>query len=419
MLSLKTLLNHVEKHKHFCYQDIRWGLFRGKRCINIEITPRANSKAVCSQCEQAASGYDVAPKPRSFQYIPLWNIPVILLYCMRRVNCPRCGVKVETIPWAQGKSRRSRSFNWFLAVWAQRLAWEDVARFFGTSWNRVYEAVQWAVDYGLENRDLSGITAVGIDEISYKKGHKYLTMVYQIDENVKRLLWVGKERTEKTLESYFKWFGEERTALLRFFCTDMWGPYLNVIERYKSEDAINILDRYHIMSTLNKKIDEVRRWEAKQLKAKGIEWLKSSRWCFLKRPKNLTSRQCETLSNLLGLNLKTVKAYLMKEDFQRFWSYVYPKNAEKFLDAWCTRAMRSRIDPMKDFVRTLRAHRQLLLNWFKGKKLYSSGVVEGLNNKVRTTTKRSYGFRTYDVLQVSLYHNLGHLPLPLITHRFC
>jgi len=335
------------------------------------------------------------------------------------VNCPRCGVKVETIPWAQGKSRRSRSFNWFLAVWAQRLAWEDVARFFGTSWNRVYEAVQWAVDYGLENRNLSGITAVGIDEISYKKGHKYLTMVYQIDENVKRLLWVGKERTEKTLESYFKWFGEERTALLRFFCTDMWGPYLNVIERYKSKDAINILDRYHIMSTLNKKIDEVRRWEAKQLKAKGIEWLKSSRWCFLKRPKNLTSRQCETLSNLLGLNLKTVKAYLMKEDFQRFWSYVYPKNAEKFLDAWCTRAMRSRIDPMKDFVRTLRSHRQLLLNWFKGKKLYSSGVVEGLNNKVRTTTKRSYGFRTYDVLQVSLYHNLGDLPLPPITHRFC
>ena len=171
------------------------------------------------------------------------------------------------------------------------------------------------------------ITAVGIDEISYKKGHKYLTMVYQIDENVKRLLWVGKERTEKTLESYFKWFGEERTALLRFFCTDMWGPYLTVIERYKSKDAINILDRYHIMSTLNKRIDEVRRWEAKQLKAKGIEWLKSSRWCFLKRPKNLTSRQCETLSNLLGLNLKTVKAYLMKEDFQRFWSYVYPKNA--------------------------------------------------------------------------------------------
>jgi transposase len=337
---------------------------------------------------------------------------------MRRVNCPTCGIRVEAVPWAQGKSRRSRSFNWFLAVWAKRLPWEDVARFFGTSWNRVYEAVQWAVDYGLEHRDLSGITAVGIDEIAYQKGHKYLTMVYQIDHGIRRLLWVGKERTEATLEAFFKDFGEARTKRLQFICTDMWKPYLNVIARV-AKQAINVLDRYHIMSTLNRKIDEVRRGEAKQLKAKGVEILKGSRWCFLKRPKNLTDRQCETLKELLGRNLRTVKAYLMKEDFQRFWDYVYPKNAGKFLDEWCKRAMRSRIEPMKDFARTLRSHRPLLLNWFKAKKLYSSGVVEGLNNKVRTTTKRSYGFRTYDVLQVTLYHNLAALPLPPSTHTFC
>jgi transposase len=418
MLSLKTILNQVEKHKGFCYHDIRWGWFKDERCIEILIHPRTNSYAVCSQCEQVASGYDCAPKPRTFQYIPLWNIPVILLYCMRRVNCPRCGVKVEAVPWAHGKSRRSRSFNWFLAVWAKRLPWEDVARFFGTSWNRVYEAVQWAVDYGLEHRDLTGIAAIGIDEIAYQKGHKYLTMVYQIDHGIRRLLWVGKERTEETLQAFFHDFGQKRTQQLQFICTDMWKPYLNVIAR-KANHAINVLDRYHIMSTFNRKIDEVRRWEAKQLKEKGDEILKGSRWCFLKRPANLTGRQCETLKALLDRNLKTVKAYLMKEDFQRFWSYVYPKNAGKFLDEWCSRAMRSRIEPMKDMACSLRSHRALLLNWFKAKKLYSSGVVEGLNNKVRTTTKRSYGFRTYDVLQVTLYHNLAALPLPLITHRFC
>jgi transposase len=418
MLSLKTILNHVEKHKGFCYHDVRWGLFKGHRCIEILIRPRSHSKAHCSQCDQPAGGYDCATTPRAFQYIPLWNIPVILLYCMRRVKCPRCGVRVEAVPWAQGKSRRSRSFNWFLAVWARRLPWEDVARFFGTSWNRVYEAVQWTVDYGLEHRDLSGIAAIGIDEIAYQKGHKYLTMVYQIDHGIRRLLWVGKERTEDSLKAFFQDFGEKRTQQLQFICTDMWKPYLNVIAR-KAKHAINVLDRYHIMSTFNRKIDEVRRWEAKQLKEQGDEILKGSRWCFLKRPANLTNRQCETLKTLLDCNLKTVKAYLMKEDFQRFWSYVYPKNAGRFLDEWCTRAMRSRIDPMKDMARSLRSHRTLLLNWFKAKKLYSSGVVEGLNNKVRTTTKRSYGFRTYEVMQVSLYHNLAALPLPPIIHRFC
>lgn len=418
MLSLKSILNHVEKHKGFCYQDVRWGVFRDQRCIEIMITPRANSKAICSVCEKPAPGYDTAAKPRSFQYIPLWNIPVLLLYCMRRVNCPTCGVKTEAVPWAQGKSRRSRSFNWFLAVWAKRLPWEDVARFFGTSWNRVYEAVQWAVDYGLEHRDWSGITAIGIDEIAYQKGHKYMTMIYQINHGIKRLLWVGKERTEDTLEAFFKDFGEERTGRLQYICTDMWKPYLNVIARVATQ-AINVLDRYHIMATFNRKLDDVRREENKKLKEDGNEILKGSRWCFLKRPKNLTDRQCETLKDLLKRNLKTVKAYLMKEDFQRFWLYVYPKNAGKFLDDWCKRAMRSRIEPMKEMARSLRSHRSLLLNWFKAKKLYSSGVVEGLNNKVRTTTKRSYGFRTYDVLQVSLYHNLAALPLPPVTHRFC
>ena len=418
MLSVKTILNCVEKHKGFCYQDVRWGMFKTQRCIEIMITPRANSKAICSQCERPGAGYDVSSKPRTFQYIPFWNIPVILLYCMRRVNCSQCGVKVEAVPWAQGKARRSRSFNWFLAVWAKRLPWEDVARFFGTSWNRVYEAVQWAVEYGLEHRDLSGIIAIGIDEIAYQKGHKYLTIAYQIDQGTRRLLWIGKERTEETLTAFFTWFGEERTHVLQYVCTDMWKPYLNVIASM-AEHVINVLDRYHIMSTFNRKIDEVRRWEVKQLKEKGDEILKGSRWCFLKRPENLTDRQCDTLQALLNRNLKTVKAYLMKEDFQRFWSYVYPKNAGKFLDEWCTRAMRSRIEPMKDMALSLRSHRTLLLNWFKAKKLYSSGVVEGLNNKVRTTTKKSYGFRTYDVLQVSLYHNLAVLPLPPITHRFC
>jgi transposase len=138
-----------------------------------------------------------------------------------------------------------------------------------------------------------------------------------------------------------------------------------------------------------------------------------------KRPSNLTSRLCEKLKDLLDMNLRTIKAYLMKEDFQRFWNYIYPANAAKFLEQWCKRAMHSRIEPMQDMARSLRSHQKLLLNWFKAKKLYSSGVVEALNNKIKTTTKKSYGFRTYHVLEVQLYHTLGELPLPATTHRFC
>lgn len=417
MLTVKTVLNHVEKHKSFVYGDGRLIKSGDKPVIEVAVYPRKNSTAICSQCERPASGYDLL-KPRRFQYVPLWGIAVVLLYAMRRVQCPRCGIKVEKVPWAHGKSPLTRSYSWFLCVWARRLPWEEVAMLFGTTWNRVYAAVQWAVDYGLAHRDLSGIKALGIDEVAYKKGHKYLTVVYQIDQGVRRLLWIGRDRTEKTLGSFFDWFGQERSDLIGYVCTDMWEPYLKVV-RVCASNAINILDRFHIMSTMNKKLDEVRRWETKVLKAQGIEILKGSRWCFLKRPANLTGKQCEKLKDLLGMNLRSVKAYLMKEDFQRFWEYTYPANAAKFLHQWCRRAMASRIEPMKEMAQSLRSHEELLLNWFKAKKLYSSGVVEGLNNKIKTTTKKSYGFRTYAVLEVQLYHTLGDLPLPEITHKFC
>jgi transposase len=146
--------------------------------------------------------------------------------------------------------------------------------------------------------------------------------------------------------------------------------------------------------------------------------LKKTRWCLLKRPDNLTGSQRMTLRDLLGYNLKSVRAYLLKEEFQQFWDYESPAWAGKFLDQWCTRAMRSRIDPMKKFARTVRRHRELLLNYFRAKKKFSSGIVEGLNNKAKVTMRKAYGFRTFRTTELSLYHVLGKLPEPQLTHKF-
>jgi len=226
-------------------------------------------------------------------------------------------------------------------------------------------------------------------------------------------------RVYKVKGGFFVWLGETRSSALRYVCSDMWKPYLNVIREQASE-ALNILDRFHIMANMNKALDEVRREEARRLKEDGKDLvLKHTRWCILKRVVHLTANQISTLCELLAMNLKTVKAYLMKEDFHQFWEYTYPANAGKFLDGWCRRVMRSRIEPMKKIARSLRAHRALLLNWFAAKKRFSSGIVEGMNNKIKTTARKSYGFGTQKVLQVALYHTLGDLPLPPVTHRFC
>lgn len=416
---VKSILNRIQLHHGFVYGAVNFVDTAKRLLLEIEIRPRKGSRPVCSVCKSAGPGYDTLPG-RRFEFVPLWGIAVFFLYAMRRVDCPRCGIKVEQVPWAEGKNHLTTTYAWFLAKWAKRLSWKEVADAFNTKWDNVFRSVQMAVAWGLANRSMEGITAIGIDEICWrKKGSKFLTLVYQIDNGCRRLLWIGKDRTKKTLESFFEEFGAERSGLLCFVCTDMWKPYLLVVAQ-KAAQALNILDRFHIMSHMNKAIDKVRATEIKTLKAKGKEpVLTGSRWCLLKRLENQTEKQTVKLNELLTINLKTIRAYLLKEDFQRFWGYKSATWAGKFLDDWCTRTMRSRIDPMKKVAKMLRSHRGLLLNWFLAKELIALGAVEGLNNKAKVTTKKAYGFKNFEVIKLALYHTLGNLPERPATHRFC
>ncbi len=416
-MQLKTILNRVEKYKSFVYGEVKLLEEGDDLRIEVKIEARANGRALCSGCERPAAGYDRLPE-RQFEFVPLWGIAVFFVYALRRVACRSCGVKVELVPWAAGKSSLTTTYQWFLARWAKRLSWSEVAYSFQTTWDKVAQSVAMAVAWGLEHRDLSGIKAIGVDEIQWRLGHKYLTVVYQIDEGTKRLLWVGKDRTIETLTKFFETFGTERAAQLQFVCSDMWRPYLKVIAERASQ-AVHILDRFHIMAKLNKAIDEVRAAEARQLQEAGEEpLLKHSRWCLLKRPRNLSDHQMSKLQELVKYNLKAVRSFLLREEFQRFWEYRSPYYAGKFLDQWCTTVMRSRLEPMKKVARTLRLHRQLILNWFVAKGTISAAKVEGLNNKVKLTMRKSYGFRTLETITLALYHTLGALPEPEFTHRF-
>ena len=237
-------------------------------------------------------------------------------------------------------------YMWFLAAWAKRLSWQEVAEAFGTSWNSVYRSVTLAVVlWGIANRVLDGIKAIGIDEIQWRKGHHYLTLVYQIEDDCERLLYIGTERTEASLRGFFEMLGEKRSKALQFIASDMWKPYLKVIAE-KAGQAVHVLDRFHIMAHMNKAIDEVRAGKVKRLKRDGRQpLLKHSRWCLLKRKENLTSKQTVKLAELLKYNLRTVRAYLLREDFQRFWDYRLAACAGRFVTEWCTRVMRSRVGP--------------------------------------------------------------------------
>jgi transposase len=415
-MELITILNRCHHFRGFVYQHAR---FRAdKKSIEVAVRPRQGSAAVCSRCHQPAAGYDRLGE-RRFEFIPLWGFLVFLLSTMRRVDCRRCGaIVVEQVPWSDGQRQLTKAYMLFLARWARRLSWKETATAFHTSWDKVFDAVEHVVTWGLAHRTLGPIDAIGVDEIQYAKGHKYLTLVYQIDIGMTRLLGVGRERTLESFQGFFTALGEALTSNIVFVCSDMWEPYLKLI-REKCSEALQVLDRFHIVAKMNQALDQVRAEESRRMSSQGrAPVLKKSRWLLLKRQDNLAEEQRFGLRDLLRYNLKTVRAYLLKEVFQQLWDYNSPAWAGKFLDQWGRQTMRSRIEPMKKIARSLRQHRELILNYFRAPKLLSSGVVEGLNNKAKVTMRKSYGFRTFRVLELALYHSLGRLPDPESTHDF-
>jgi transposase len=415
-LTLTSVLKRVLPLKRFCYRWARWDEHTGE-IIEIGLAARKGARACCGNCRRPAPGYDQTREVRRWQFISLWGITVFLIYHPRRVQCRRCGVRVEHLPWARGKLRLCDALRVFLAQWARLLSWKEVAERFGVSWADVYGAVKWVVRYGLRHRDLSGIRALGVDEVCVAKG-KLWTLVYQIDEGARRLLWIGKDRKARTLQTLFNRLGGKRCAQVQFICSDMWRAYLKVIAQ-RLPQALHILDRFHIRKNLSEAIDQIRRAEAHALARAGLSpLLKKMRWTLLKHRRNWSGKERRRMRELLGSSLRSIRAFHLAESFEHFWTYSSPTWAAKFLDAWCKRVARSRLAPLQRVAKTLAVHRALLLNYFVARKEYSNAIVEGLNNKLKLTLRKSYGFRTDLARKVAIFHALGRLPEPQLTHSF-
>jgi transposase len=415
-LTLPSILRRVLPLKGFCYRAAHWDQKTGA-AIEIELEPRKGARACCGNCRRPASGYDRAAQERRWQFISLWAITVFFVYRPRRVQCRRCGVRVEHLPWASGKLRLCNALRIFLAQWARLLSWKETAVRFAVSWADVYSSVKWMVRYGLRHRDLRGIAALGVDEVCVAKG-KLWTLVYQIDEGARRLLWIGKDRKAQTLHLIFNRLGSARCAQVQFICSDLWKGYLGVIAR-RLPAALHILDRFHIRQNLSAAIDQVRRVEVHALAQIGVApLLKKMRWTLLKHRRNWSAQDRRRMRELVGSGLSTLRAFLLAESFEHFWTYCSPTWAAKFLKGWCQRVARSRLPPLQRVAKTLRKHQALLLNYFAAKKEFSNAVVEGFNNKLKLTLRKSYGFRTDLARKVALLHALGRLPEPQLTHSF-
>ena len=387
-----------------------------ERCcfgISIKIVPDRRYRPRCGRCGQTGKYRDKRPE-RQFRHVPLWGMPVFLFYSPRRVVCKHCGgICVERIPWAAGKRRLTDAFACYLANWARLLPWIEVARLYQCSWGTVAAAVDFVVTYGLEHRNLSGITHIGIDEIARRKGHKYLTNVY--DLKTKKLIWSGEGRSQQALRQFFEYIGPDIAKGLQGICCDMWMPYIKVIEE-KAPDALLVFDKFHIVRHLMTAVDQVRRDEVKEKGKEHKQLIKHSRYIWLKNPWNLTEKQKAKLGSLEKLNLKINRAYLLKESFRNLWSYKTIGWASKYLKQWFWWATHCRLDPIRKFAWMIRRHEENILSYFKLP--INNASVEGLNNKAKIISRRAYGFRSIRNHILNLYHCLADLPWPKMLHTF-
>ena len=341
---------------------------------------------------------------------------VVLLYCMRRVDCRACGVRVEAVPWGIGKHQLTKAYMLFLAHWARKLSWQETALSSRNTWDKVCQSVEYVVQWGLERRRLGPIVAIGVDEIQYGDGHKYLTLVYRIEQRIHPPAMDRPERTMEGFDRFFTLIGEGLAKQIEFVCSDMWKPSLNVIAERCSQ-AIHILDRFHIVATMNAALNDVRADEAQATRGRLRTYLEKVPLVCAEAQAQLTEHQRFRLRPA-ALQPADHASLFAEGGFPATLVYESPTWAGKFLDEWCRQVMRSRIEPMKKIARSLRSHRPLILNYFHAKKQFSSGIVEGLNNKAKLTMRKSYGFRTFHVLETALYHALGKLPEPDVAHKF-
>lgn len=330
-----------------------------------------------------------------------------LRYAPHRVWCPGCGVRVERVPWADPWQRVTHALARAVATLARELNWTAVAAHYRLDWKTVAAVVEGAVLWGLAHRRWRPLHVLGIDEVSRRKGHEYLTIVYDLERG--RVVWAGRDRTADTMQRFLTWLGRRRARAVHTVCCDMWAVYIDAVRTHLRRATI-VFDRFHVTQHLNRAVDDVRRQTWRQMQGREKAEFKRTRFLWLTNPENLQRDERTRLSALLRLNSPIVKAYLLKEDLRRFWHYRSSAWAEGHLRQWLWRAAHSRLAPFKKFARMLRTHLDGVLAWTRIR--VTNGALEGMNNKVKIISHRPYGYRTAWTYIVNIYHCCAELPLP-------
>lgn len=365
----------------------------------------------CPECGASCSCADHAPE-RTWRHLDTMQFETVLRARVPRCRCARCGVKTVAVPWASKSSR----FTWlFEAVAIEVLkaasSVKQGAELLRLDWSSANAIMQRAVERGLERREVDQIAHVGLDEKSFLRGQSYASLM--VDLGGARVLEVAAGRTEEAADALWQSLPAEQRQQVAAVAMDMWTPYLNSTSKHAPQAAI-VHDKFHVSKHLNEAVDQVRRQEHKRLKKEGDERLTGSRQLWLFNPQNLTDAAAERFEPLKQMQLKTARAWAIKEQFRWFWTYFHSGYARQFFDRWYGWASRSRLRPMIQKAKMLKRHLDNLLTYTKHK--VTNAMVEGFNSKIQTLKTNARGFRSFAGYRTRILFFCGRLNMqPLLA----
>ena len=383
-----------------------------RKCVEI-LVAHTGGPVPCPECGQRCSIADHAPE-RTWRHLDTMQFETRLRARVPRADCKACGVKTTAVPWAAKHSR----FTWMFEALAIEViqacgSLKAAAGLLGLDWDSAHRIMQRAVQRGLERRQLQSLQYVGIDEKSFGRGHSYISLL--VDLTGARVLEVVEDRTEAAADRLWKDLPDQQREQIEAVAVDMWPAFANSIET-NAEQAEIVHDRFHISKHLNEAVDQVRRQEHKLLKQAGDERLKGSKQLWLFNPENIRDDRWLEFEALKDQELKTSRAWAIKEQFRWLWEYRYAGNARKFFRRWYGWAARSRLKPIVKVAKTLKRHLDNILTYFRHR--ITNAMSEGFNSRIQSIKSQARGFRTFENYRTRILFHCGKLDLlpPEITH---
>lgn len=379
------------------YVRVRGCEFEEKGLV-IDVAPTTRI-ARCSGCGCRVRRLYDRRRGRRWHHLDLGGMRVELRYDLRRVDCPRCGVRVELVPWAQPDSMFTQPFEDQVAYLAQRMDKTAIVELMGIAWYTVGSIAQRVVQRLSPSDRLTGLRVIGIDELSYRKHHKYVTII--TDHETGKVVWAREGKNAQTLDAFFEELGSERCAQLATITLDMSRAYITSVETHAPQAQV-VFDRFHVQRLAHDALDQVRRaLVAKATDPEQRRALKKTRFALQKNPENLSATERRKLAEIQVTNKPLYRAYLLKDSLADILDRRQYYVARDQLNGWLSWASRSKLAPFVRVARTIRKHLHGILAYLNTG--LSNGRSEGLNGKARVITRRSYGLHSAQSLIAMLF----------------